>query len=109
MQGRQPPRQTSRLASAALAVALLAYPRSFRRRFGREVEADFERLVGDATATQIGRHLLVHVQQGLAERGSAIVRWSWWPNPTPHLYEPTGRHAMFWDALRSDVRFTLRQ
>ena len=34
---------------------------------------------------------------GSAERWAAVVRWSFFPNATPHLYEPSGRHAMFWD------------
>src|SRR5687767_16038961 len=48
------------------------------------------------------------VANGLAERGSAIVRWAYFPNFTPHLYEPSGRHFMFWDTLRADIRHTLR-
>jgi putative ABC transport system permease protein len=48
------------------------------------------------------------VINGLAERWTAVVRWAWFPNFTPHLYEPTGRHFMFWDTLRADIRHTLR-
>src|SRR5687767_13761329 len=52
--------------------------------------------------------LAVLVINGLKERGSAIVRWSFYPNSTPHLYEPSGRHFMFFDTLRADIRHTLR-
>ena len=45
---------------------------------------------------------------GFAERWSAIVRWTWFSNATPHLYQPQGRHHMFFDTLRADVRHTLR-
>src|SRR5688572_10322572 len=48
------------------------------------------------------------IANGLAERGSAIRRWAYFPNFTPHLYEPSGRHFMFWDTLRADIRHTLR-
>ena len=109
MPGRRGPGPLGRLASAGLAVALLAYPRGFRRRFSQEVKADFDRLLDDGRPAQVLRHLWLHVQQGLAERASAIVRWLWWPSARPHLYEPSGRQALFWDALRTDVRFTLRQ
>ena len=93
----------------ALCVVLVAYPRAFRRRFGDEVRADFLREIAGATATRVVRILATHVRHGLAERAAAAVRWAWWPNHEAHLYEPTGRHAMFWDNLRSDIRFTLRQ
>jgi putative ABC transport system permease protein len=55
------------------------------------------------------RTLLAHLKQGFAERGAALARWLWWSSVHPHLYEPTGRYAMFWDNLRSDIRFTVRQ
>ena len=93
----------------ALCVVLVAYPRAFRRRFGEELRADFLREIAGATATRVVRILAAHVRHGLAERAAAAVRWAWWPNHEAHLYEPTGRHAMFWDNLRSDIRFTLRQ
>jgi predicted permease len=84
-------------------VALLAYPRAFRRRFGDEMRDAFLRSDRDRI-----RSLVVHVANGLRERGSAIARWSFYPNSTPHLYEPQGRHFMFWDTLRADLRHTLR-
>jgi putative ABC transport system permease protein len=52
--------------------------------------------------------LFSHVINGFKERGSAIARWAYFPNFTPHLYEPSGRHFMGWDMLRADIRHTLR-
>jgi putative ABC transport system permease protein len=52
--------------------------------------------------------LLALIGNGVAERGSAVRRWAYFPNFTPHLYEPSGRHSMFWDTLRADLRHTLR-
>lgn len=87
-------------------IALLAYPRAFRRRFGAEMRDDFAH-------THLGTVRTVRtfgavIANGLKERGSAIARWSFYPNSTPHLYEPHGRHHMFWDTLRADIRHTLR-
>ena len=89
------------IAEALFGLGLLAYPRAFRRRFAAEMRDDFRRRRTLALGTL--------VRNGLAERWAAIVRWSFFPNATPHLYEPSGRHAMFWDSLRADVRFALRQ
>jgi predicted permease len=95
----------------AFAVALLAYPRAFRRRFGEEMRRDFDRTFDTSgtpstfgTLGTLGTLLL----SGLAERGSAIRRAVLWPNDRPHLYTPSGRHHMFWDTLRSDVQHTVR-
>jgi putative ABC transport system permease protein len=82
---------------------LLAYPRAFRVRFGDEMREAFHRSRGSVLRT-----LIDHVTTGLKERWSAVVRWSFFPNSTPHLYEPSGRHFMFWDTLRADIRHTLR-
>jgi putative ABC transport system permease protein len=68
--------------------ALLAHPRSVLHRASREA--------------------LPLVVDGLSERWSAIERWALWPGHSPHLYEPAGRHAMFWETLRTDLRHTLR-
>jgi predicted permease len=87
------------LVEALFTLALLVYPRAFRRRFGTEMRDDFRRR---------GLALPTLVANGLAERWAAVVRWSFFPNATPHLYEPAGRHFMFWDSLRADVRHTLR-
>ena len=96
-------------------LALLAYPRGFRHRFGEEMRADFLRALAEDTQKDGGHggHSVIgslarHVINGLKERWSAIVRWSFYPNSTPHLYEPSGRHFMFWDMLRADIRHTLR-
>ncbi len=83
-------------------VALLAYPRAFRRRFGAEMRDEFLR--SGPRLTSIVRHVF----NGLAERGSAVRRWAYFPNFTPHLYQSEGRHFMFWETLRADVRHTVR-
>ncbi len=88
-------------AEALFAVGLRVYPRAFRRRFASEMREAFRRRGTVAFGTLVAN--------GLAERWAAVVRWSFYPNATPHLYEPSGRHAMFWDTVRADVRFALRQ
>jgi putative ABC transport system permease protein len=99
--------------NALFSLALLAYPRAFRIRFGPEMRADFSRDT-ENERRHGGRHggigliLLAHVVSGLKERGSAVKRWAYFPNFTPHLYESTGSHFMFWDTLRADIRHTLR-
>jgi putative ABC transport system permease protein len=87
-------------------LALLAYPRAFRRRFAEEMYDDFCRQSFGPLNT--ARHLGTLAGNGLAERWSAVVRWAWFSNSTPHLYEATGRHFMFFDMLRADVRHTIR-
>jgi predicted permease len=82
-------------------LALLAYPRAFRRRFGAEMLADLDRAPG-------ARGVGVLVASGLAERWAALSRALFWPNHRPHLYEPSGRHFMFWDTLRSDLQHAVR-
>ena len=91
---------------ALFALALLAYPRAFRRRFGGEMYDDFRRRPLGTIDTV--RTLVSLATNGLAERRVAIVRWAWFSNATPHLYQPTGRHHMFFDTLRADIRYTLR-
>lgn len=111
-----------RAVTWAFELALLAYPRAFRRRFGAEMRADFwreqreraDRDQPNASRAQRGSHtstwrtLRTHTVSGLAERWSAFDRWFARPGPRPTLYEPEGRHAMFWERLRTDVRHTLR-
>lgn len=92
-----------RAAGALLTLALLAYPRAFRERFGREMRADFH-AAGGQSPWQV---LAMHVANGFAERGAAIRRWPLWPNHRPHLYAPRGRRAMFWENLRSDIGHAL--
>jgi len=98
--------------SALFALALLAYPRGFRARFGDEMRDDFSRTqLGTSRTVRTVRTLRIcaaTVANGLQERGSAIARWSFYPNSTPHLYEPRGTHHMFFETLRSDIRHTIR-
>ena len=86
------------LAERLFGLALLAYPRAFRRRFGDEMRDDFRRR-GD-TGAHLAATVGALIKDGLTERGAAIARWSFWPNHQPHLYEPSGRHAMIWDSIR---------
>ncbi len=89
-------------------LALFAYPRAFRARFGDEMRDAFRRLPGTfGTPGTLGT-LGTLIVEGVRERRSALARWAFFPNHIPHLYEPAGRHAMFWDTLRSDIRHTLR-
>jgi putative ABC transport system permease protein len=80
-------------------LALLAYPKAFRHRFGPEML--------DAAARSRA-NIWRFIAAGLAERWSAFVRALLWPNHRPHLYEPSGRHFMFWDTLRSDLQHAIR-
>jgi putative ABC transport system permease protein len=100
-------RRRSWIAEAVFSAAFLAYPRGFRRRFGAEMRDDFRRSPGGFAAT--ARLAGALIANGVRERGAAIARWSFYPPHTPHLYEPSGRHAMFWDPLRADIRYTIRQ
>lgn len=105
--------RASRLASLACSLALLAYPRAFRVRFGREMRADFQRALsegrgpGAPTALAALRAAAQLAATGLAERGSALRRWPLFPNHQPHIYEPHGSRTMFWETLRSDVGHAL--
>lgn len=81
-------------------IALFAYPKAFRRRFGSEMLA--------AARDSRSDRLVPFILAGLAERWSALVRALFWPNQRPHLYEPAGRHHMFWDTLRLDLQHALR-
>jgi putative ABC transport system permease protein len=98
-----------------LELALLAYPRAFRKRFGDEIRKDLAaRAFGTSgrsgtsdTSGTLGT-LGTLVLSGLAERGSAVRRLLIGRTHDPHLYTPSGRHHMFWDTLRGDVQYTLR-
>ncbi|MFP5378793.1 MAG: ABC transporter permease [Vicinamibacteria bacterium] len=120
----------------AVSLALLAYPRAFRRRFGAELKrdalstlsppgirlrapADPERASAGGTPGTPGTPstlgtpgtldtLGTLVVSGLAERCAAIVRYFTWPTTRPHLYTPDGRHAMVRDTLRMDLRYAVR-
>jgi predicted permease len=87
-------------------IALLAYPRAFRDRFGDEMRDDFFRSNLGTTGTV--RTLGTLVINGFKERGSAVSRWALFPNFTPHIYQSTGSHFMFWETLRADLRHTIR-
>jgi predicted permease len=88
-----------RWRSIAISLALLAYPRAFRRRFGAELKRDILRTSGTMGAL---------IVSGLAERWSAFARYAAWPTSSPHLYTPEGRHAMFRDTLRMDLGYAVR-
>jgi predicted permease len=94
------------MRQALFSLALLAYPRAFRRRFGAEMRDDFRRTSLGTLGTL--RTIGTLAMNGVRERGSSVVRWTLFPNATPHLYEPAGRHFMLWDTLRADIRHTLR-
>ena len=107
-----------RWQSLAVSLALLAYPRAFRRRFGAELERDTlgtlgmrlraPREPGHASARGILGTLGTLIVSGLAERWAAVVRYWSWGTTTPHLYTPDGRHAMFWGTLRLDLHYAVR-
>jgi predicted permease len=65
--------------SWAAVLALLAYPRAFRRRFGTEVRADIRRDLRTTSPARFVGLLATHISDGLAERGSAVAPWMWWP------------------------------
>ena len=78
-----------RAVGTALRLALLAYPRAFRRRFGDEMRDDFRRRAGTGALPSTAA-IGALIKDGLRERGAAVARWSFWPNHHPHLYEPPG-------------------
>jgi putative ABC transport system permease protein len=88
------------------AIALRAYPRGFRERFGDEMHDDFCRTSPGRLRT--ARTLIAIAVNGFRERGSAVARWTFFPNTIPHLYEPKGPRHMFFETLRSDIRHTIR-
>jgi putative ABC transport system permease protein len=89
-------------------LALLAYPRSFRRRFGAEMWADLERARRGGSTSDVATTVGTLIVHGLAERWSALVRVLFWPDSQPHLYETPRRRIIMWDTFRSDVRHALR-
>jgi putative ABC transport system permease protein len=91
----------TRLQTAAFALVLRAYPRAFRRRFGEEMRIAFSHRPS-------WRQLASMVVDGAGERCAAVGLTLRAPAHVRHLYEPSGRHAMFWDLLLADVRHTLR-
>jgi putative ABC transport system permease protein len=89
------------LQTIVFAIALHAYPRAFRRRFGDEMRAAFAH-------RPTWRQLASIVADGIRERRTAIRLALTSPAHVHHLYEPSGRHAMFWDVLLADVRHAIR-
>jgi hypothetical protein len=101
-------------------LALLSYPRRFRKRFGAEMRADFElsrRTPGTSgtpdTPSMPGTPgtlstLGLLIVSGLKERATALHHALLVNGASPHLYVPDERPTMFWDTLRTDIRHTLR-
>ena len=89
------------LQTAAFAVALRAYPRAFRDRFGGEMRDAFARRPS-------WRQLASMIGDGVRERRTAVQLTLTSPVHVRHLYEPSGRHAVVWDGLLADVRHAIR-
>ena len=95
-------------------LALLAYPRRFRREFAADLTAIFTTRVASARAISIGRalavsgyHLADALLSGFAERGRAVAnRWAW-PNHSiaSHSQAPT----MTLDTFVADLKLSIRQ
>jgi predicted permease len=100
------PRRRSWSAQRAIDLALLAYPRAFRDRFGAEMRADLRTRTPRDPGTLATIATLV--TNGLVERAAAWSRWSFWPSHRQYIYQPALRRSSFWDARISDVRYTLR-
>ncbi|MBL8138725.1 MAG: ABC transporter permease [Acidobacteria bacterium] len=94
-------------ADVLLGLALLAYPKAFRARFGPEIRADFRVIAATGPWPVLVHTLGQHVVCGAAERVAALRRWPLWPNRQSHLYEPRGSRAVFWENLRSDIGHAL--
>ncbi len=91
-------------------VALLAYPRAFRRRFGAEMRAEFTlRTSSTPGTTGTLSPLFQIVLSGLAERVTGLGHAVWFPSHRSHLYSRDERPAMFHDRIPSDIRFAIRQ
>lgn len=102
-------RRRDGLAARAIALALLAYPRAFRDRFGDDLRQDAQRMLRASGPTGAVLYLTTLVLSGLAERATALRRLLSPPPARPHLYEPEGRRAAVWDGLARDVRRALGQ
>lgn len=94
-------------AAIAFDLALLAYPRAFRRHFAVDMRADFRASAVAMTARETLGVLGHIVASGLAERVTAMARVLASPAHQPHLYDSPGRPSMR-DTLLSDVRHALR-
>lgn len=92
-------------------LSLLSYPRRFRKRFGAEMRADFERsrrTSGMPRGQGAVKTLGLVIGSGLKERATALHHALLVNGASPHLYVPDERPTMFWDTLRTDIRHTLR-
>lgn len=98
-----------RLVGWIVALALLAYPRGFRRRFGDEMRTDVRRALASTGVRGTCRQSGTLILSGLAERATAVRQLLISSQARPHLYQPQGRHAALWDGLFWDVRRTLSQ
>ena len=97
------------LAGALHRIALLAYPRAFRREFGREVHRIFQARVDSAgrRRTAIAVFFLFDtIASGIAERGRELgERWAW----PRHVVPAASRsQTMTWGSLSADLRFAIR-
>jgi putative ABC transport system permease protein len=97
------------LAGVLHRVALLAYPRAFRREFGREVHRIFQARVDGAgrRRTAIALFCLFDtIASGIAERGRELgERWAW----PRHVVPAASRsQTMTWSSLSADLRFAIR-
>lgn len=92
--------------------AVLAYPRSFRDEFGRELSRVFDQRIDRAasprTAAALGMFLIGDaLLSGLAERARRRQeRWAW---PSQTVHHTTRSRTMSWESISADVRLTARQ
>jgi predicted permease len=97
------------LAGILHRIALFAYPRTFRREFGREVHRIFQARVDRAgrRRTAIALFCLFDtIASGIAERGRELrERWAW-----PRHFVPAASRSqtMTWGSLAADLRFAIR-
>ena len=93
-------------ARRLFSLALLAYPRAFRRRFGDEMHDDFRRrpLARPARVRTLGTLAI----NGLAERGSAVVALGVVLERHSTLVRADREALHVLDTLRADVRHTIR-
>lgn len=102
-----------RLLGRLVTLALLAYPRAFRERFGEEMRADVLRVLetpGLAAIARCGMALCVLVVSGIGERATA-VRHALRASPAqPYLGDrETGvRRTAFVEGLTADIRYAIR-
>ncbi len=96
-------------------LALLAYPRAFRDRFGDELQRIFEaRIEQTGRRSTAARSVLIlylfadAIVSGFGERfRRAETSWAW-PRHTDQFQTSRSR-TMTWDSIRNDLRLALRQ